>query len=77
MSRLPCRGVDLLFVVDDTASMAQEQAALAADFESLANQLDAAQVAWQVGAVTTSMDGADAGLLQGSPWILTPDIARA
>ena len=65
---------DLLFVVDDTASMAQEQVSLAARFSTLADDLDAADVSWQVGAVRTSMQGEQAGWLQGSPWILTPDI---
>lgn len=69
----PLPRVDLLFVVDNTASMAQEQSALAADFGALATQLDAATIAWQVGAVTTSMEGGQVGWLQGSPWILTPD----
>ncbi len=69
----PLPRVDLLFVVDDTASMAQEQEALAGEFGALATDLDAAEVAWQVGAVTTSLDGDEAGWLQGSPWILTPD----
>lgn len=72
----PLPRVDLLFVVDDTASMAQEQAALAAQFSALASELDEAGVAWQVGAVTTSMQGDEAGWLKGSPWILTPDVAE-
>lgn len=68
----PLSQVDVLFVVDDTASMAQEQSALAAEFEALAAQLDDAEIAWQVGAITTSMEGSEVGWLQGSPWILTP-----
>ncbi|MBX2796188.1 MAG: DUF2460 domain-containing protein [Myxococcales bacterium] len=68
----PLPRVDLLFVVDDTASMTQEQAALATHFALLADGLDAAGVAWQMGAVTTSMGGEDAGVLHGQPWIVTP-----
>lgn len=67
----PLPGVDVLFVVDDTASMAQEQAALAAEFGALAAMLDGLEVSWHAGVVTTDMSGADAGWLVGSPYVLT------
>ena len=67
--------LDLLLVVDDTPSMAAEQAALAAALPRLADALADAGLAWQAGVVTTTMDGPQAGTLRGSPWILTPDTA--
>lgn len=66
--------VDILFVVDNTGSMAQEQMRLGNEFESLADALDREDIAWQVGVVTTERSAADAGWLQGQPWILTPDL---
>ncbi len=66
----PLPRVDLLLVIDDTSSMAEEQEALANEMGALLDDLDAAGVAWQLGVVTTDM--ADGGLLRGSPWILTP-----
>jgi hypothetical protein len=67
--------LDLLLVVDDTPSMAAEQAALASALPRLALALADAGLAWQAGVVTTTMEGPEAGVLQGSPWILTPDTA--
>ncbi|MEQ1506585.1 MAG: vWA domain-containing protein, partial [Myxococcota bacterium] len=71
----PLPKVDLLLVIDDTASMAQEQASLAVDFAVLLDELDDRAIGWQVGVVTTDMTLDDAGWLLGSPWILTPDLA--
>ncbi|MCA9571474.1 MAG: hypothetical protein KC656_26735, partial [Myxococcales bacterium] len=59
--------------IDDTASMAQEQAALASQLVALLGELDAAALAWQLGVVTTDMSGDRAGWLRGSPYVLTPD----
>ena len=64
--------VDVLWVVDNTASMAEEQAALADSFDRFAEAADDAGLAYQFGVVTTDMSGADAGVLQGNPWIITP-----
>jgi hypothetical protein len=69
----PLPKVDLLLVIDDTASMAQEQSSLAEDFAILLDALDALAIGWQLGIVTTDMGRSDAGWLRGSPWILTPD----
>lgn len=68
----PLPKVDLLLVIDDTASMAQEQAALADHFAALLADLDALDIAWQLGVVTTEMGGPEAGWLRGSPYVLTP-----
>ncbi len=62
--------VDLLFVVDDTGSMAQEHQALADSFAHLAGALDEQGLDWQLGVVCT--DPALEGELLGDPWILTP-----
>lgn len=67
----PLPRVDLLWVIDDTPSMAGEHAALAAGMPGFATELDAAGVAWQVGVVTTDPDDAP-GVLRGDPWVLTP-----
>jgi hypothetical protein len=64
--------VDVLFVVDDTRSMEVEQVALAAEFGGLIAALDRAGLAWQVGVVATSMDGARPGWLHGDPWVVSP-----
>jgi hypothetical protein len=67
--------VDVLWVIDDTASMAAEQEALATAFGAFAAALDELGLAWQVGVTTTDVTTADAGALRGDPWILTPDTA--
>ncbi len=64
--------VDLLFVVDNTGSMAEEQAALGAAFGSFVGALDQLGLAWHLGVVTTEIESERAGLLQGEPWIITP-----
>ncbi len=65
---------DVLFVIDDTASMSQEQAALADGFLSLTAALDREGVAWQLGVVTMHGEGEQAGLLQGEPWVITAGV---
>lgn len=66
--------VDLLFVVDDTASMAQEHQALADGFSQVVASLDGAGVSWQVGVVSTDMSGDEAGWLLGQPWVISPSL---
>lgn len=65
--------VDILWVVDDSASMEQEQSTLAAGFASFASQLEASGTDFQIGMVTTSFDYADPdrGVLIGDPPFLT------
>jgi hypothetical protein len=64
-------GVDILWVVDDTSSMAQEQSALGSALRGFAEALESAAVSWQVGVISTEASGEDAGVLQGDPWIMT------
>ena len=63
----PAARVDLLWVVDDTASMAEEQAALADGFETFLTSLEASDLSYHVGVVTTEATGE----LLGNPWIVT------
>jgi len=67
--------VDVLWVVDNTASMAREQVTLAEDFEGFVAALEAEDVAYQLGVITTDVSADDAGVLQGVPWIVTPEHA--
>ncbi len=72
----PRAGVDVLFVVDGTGSMVEEQATLAAAASRFVDALTRLSVAWQVG--VTSTDPLDEGVLLGRPWIITrntPDSA--
>ncbi len=68
--------VDLLFVIDNTPSMESARAALSDAAERLVTALDADQLAWQVGVVSTDIESADRGMLQGDPWIVTPSTSN-
>ncbi len=66
----PLPRVDVLWVIDDTSSMKDEQAAVADAFDGFIDALDQLELSWQVGVVTTDGTGPAAGLLQGNPWII-------
>lgn len=66
--------VDVLFVVDGTGSMAEEQSSLGAAAEAFVTELSAQELDWQLGA--TSTDPEDLGVLRGSPWIITPEVTE-
>lgn len=70
--------LDLLFVVDDSATMGPAQAALAEAIPELAQALVDRNVDFHFGVVTTDMvDGAKSGRLQGTPAFIdrtTPDV---
>ena len=66
--------MDILWVIDDTSSMRDEQAALQDAFADFATGLEALDLSWQVGFITTDISDANAGTLLGDPWILTPDL---
>ena len=66
--------LDLLFVIDDTSSMASEQVRLLEALEALPALLDEAGLSWQIGVVSMDLSQEDAGLLQGAPWIITPEV---
>jgi hypothetical protein len=62
---------DILFVIDDSQSMAEEQALLSQNFSAFVEVLSDSYADWQVGVVTTDVSSEDAGRLRGG--ILTPD----
>ncbi len=69
----PISPVDLLFVVDDTSSMGQEQQALAMAFAPLTAALPTSGVSWQIGVIA----GTGNGKMIGAPYVLTestPDV---
>lgn len=72
--QLPLPGLDVLFVIDDTRSMAGEQSALGEAFERMALRLDEAELSWQAGVTTTDLQTDRSGWLLGEPWVLTPEL---
>ncbi len=57
--------VDVLFVIDDSCSMQDDQAALAANFRSFIRQGDLRSVDFHIGITTTTVDPTDPGHLEG------------
>ncbi|MGK0361469.1 MAG: hypothetical protein ACI9U2_003787 [Bradymonadia bacterium] len=65
------RTVDVLFVVDNSGSMGEEQRSLQRNFGSFINGAQQFQNDYQLGVVTTDMDAeAEKGRLQGNPRIM-------
>lgn len=62
---------DILWVVDNSGSMGGEQSALAANFASFIQIVEALGVDYQIGVVTT--DVGEGGVLRGSTPVLTPN----
>ncbi len=71
LSQVAAPAVDVLFVVDGTGSMAEEQASLGEAAVSFVDALTSWELDWQLGA--TSSDLGDDGVLRGRPWIVTPE----
>lgn len=67
------RAVDVLWIIDNSCSMASEQEALGDNFGSFLEIVDSLELDYQVGVVSTDAD--DDGLLQGSPAVVTPATA--
>lgn len=67
----PLPAVDILFVVDGTASMHQELDALQASAADLLGTLDELDLDWHLGVVDGDAEGPFAGWLLGSPYVLT------
>jgi hypothetical protein len=63
--------IDILLVIDDTASMTSEHEMLREELPTLVNTLQAAVVSWQMGVVTTDVTSPDAAILNGNPWVIT------
>lgn len=72
------RSADILFVVDDSPSMDEEQQLLGQNFQAFVAVLTATYADFQIGITTTDVSGADAGKLRGGLLTpTTPDIAAA
>ena len=64
--------VDVLFIIDNSGSMSEEQENLSDNFANFINGAQMFQNDYQIGVVTTDMDDAsDSGRLQGNPRIMT------
>ena len=69
----PMPKVDILWVVDNSPSMASEHHSLQDAMSPFIDELDAAEVAWQIAITTTDLGEITPGLLVGDPWIMTPN----
>lgn len=67
------RNVDVLFVIDDSCSMGDEQRAIARNFRSFIQQASLRQVEFRIGVTTTTVRGAG-GALRGAA--ITPRTAN-
>lgn len=72
--QVPNDDVDILFVVDESGSMHDEQLALAAGFDAFLAELEQSETNYQIGIVSTSQDSGkpNSGQLVGDPPFLTP-----
>jgi len=72
-AQAPNNEVDILWVVDDSYSMAEEQATLAQGFASFGDELEISGTDFHIGVITTSFEYTDPlrGALQGDPPYLT------
>ena len=68
--------VDVLFVVDNSASMAEEQTALAEHFAEFVAYADGLAIDYQIGVTTTDVPN-DAGTLQGTTPLIEPGLTQA
>lgn len=70
----PTNEIDVLWVVDDSQSMADEQAKIAERFDDFITGINDAGVDWHMGVISTDLDNMEnAALLQGEPHFLTKD----
>ena len=70
----PTNMVDVLWVIDNSSSMADEQAKIGRRFGDFVVGLNDAEVDWHMGVVSTDIDDPyQAGMLQGEPTVLTPE----
>jgi hypothetical protein len=69
----PSAEADILFVVDNSGSMADEQSLLAAGFNSFISEIESTGTDFHIGVVTTEFQHSDPkrGRLLGSPSVLT------
>jgi hypothetical protein len=74
-TQAPLPGLDVLFVVDSTGSMAEEQSGLGSAVGAFIAAVDDLGARYQIGVISMDLD--DGGALLGLPWILTsedPDV---
>lgn len=70
----PTNEVDILWVVDNSNSMADEQEAIASKFEQFITNIEAANADFHLGVISTDLEDPDQnGKLLGDPLYLTPD----
>lgn len=62
---------DLVFVVDDSQSMVEEQGLLATNFQAFVDAVEGSPADFQAGVVTTDVEAGTAGLLRGG--LIRPD----
>jgi hypothetical protein len=72
----PIEDVDVLFVVDNSASMEEEQASMATHFASFMTYADGLGIDYQIGVTTTDVE-AHEGALLGDPSLVTPAEAES
>jgi hypothetical protein len=72
--QVPTDQVDILWVVDDSVSMADEQAGVAAGFDSFVDSIAGSDLDYRLGVVTTDMESSERrGRMVGDPPFLTAD----
>ncbi len=69
----PSDDVDILWVIDNSQSMADNQAKIAESFSDFIGSLEEVGVDFHLGVITTDLDGDTAGLLLGDPQVITSD----
>ena len=77
----PSNAVDILWVIDNSISMENEQENVAAGFADFVSQLETTEMDFQLGVISSDMDPTNtaAGVLLGSPPVLSrsvPDYAE-
>lgn len=73
----PSNQVDILWVIDNSVSMLNEQEAVAAGADDFVSNLETTEMDFHLGVITTdlSRENSTAGVLLGSPAVLTPETA--
>lgn len=73
----PMAAVDVLWVIDDTPSMASVREKLGEALVGALDELDALGLHWQVGVLSAALDDPALGVLDGQPWVLRPGLDGA
>ena len=73
--QVPTDQVDILWVVDDSHSMKEEQQLLSVGFQSFIDEIEYTDSDFHIGVITTSFDYSDSsrGKLVGEPTVITKD----